>query len=221
MLVLAVLVGCSQNPRASSVSLNGEFVLNEWRCDESEQRFFANHTRRDGTKPSLADKLLQCPFHRNYQIEAMRSDNTQVVQHDLLAEIIFKIRWGIDFQYYKYQGYVRTGPKKHFLIPKFVDRFVPGLSDLLQLGIFLADEDPVSVGQAGPLVIRQMQLDRRATGAAIERHLADYKAGRASYPLWRAMIDLEAYFHAGTANSAMESIDQRQVPIDKSSDLLH
>jgi hypothetical protein len=204
---LITLTACSVNPIASSVSLNGEVLLREWRCDSADARIVVERPDKNGIAPSLADKLLQCPFHRDYQIEAMRRDAQQTLDHKTLSEIVYKIRWGIDFQYRQYEEVLQSGPKRKYFIPRILNRVSPGLADLFQLGTILQD-DPIKVGRAAPIVVRQMQHDRRETGAELDRRLAALAAGKGDYPLWQAMIDLDAYFVAGTAGSALESLDK-------------
>lgn len=217
VLVLVGLAGCGANPRVSSVSVNGVHLLKMWRCETPEARIAAEARNRDGTLPTVADKLLECPFHRDFQIEAMQRTNAPDVSYDQLSEIVYKMRWGIDFQYRAYEEYILKGPKRHLFVPRFLNRVVPGLSDLMQLSVDLVNE-PVELGKASGLVVRQMQGDRVRTGNVIERRMAAYRDKNVVYPLWQMIIDLDAYFEAGTAFSALDSLNKKMFAINKSMD---
>ncbi len=211
LLFSIALSACSINPRTSSVSLNGTHLLKEWRCEDAETRFAVERTGPDGIAPTIADKLLACPFYRDYQIAAMDRDNPVPVPYDMLAEIVYKMRWGIDYQYREYEEYVLRGPKKLYLIPRFLNKLMPGFADLLSISAHLA-EQPVELGKAAPLIVRQMQADRAVTNAEIDRRMAALKAGKRGYPLWQVLIDLDAYFVAGTALNAIASLDKAMLP---------
>ncbi len=218
LLGLLALTACGFNPRASSVSLNGDVLIRTWQCEDPLVRAAVEKRGPDGTPASVAEKLLECPFYRDYQIEAMKPEKSGPVSPDMLAEIVYKIRWGIDFQYREYEKMVLNGPKKRFFIPRMLHKLSPGLGDLFRLTDFLMEE-PVKVGQAAPLLARQMQQDRNATGAALERRMEAFRKGRRDYPLWQAMIDLDAYFVAGTVPSAMISLDAGLQATNKSTDI--
>lgn len=214
LLGLFGLAACGFNPRASSVSLNGEVLLRSWKCEDPLVRAAVERPGPDGKPISVAEKLLECPFYRDYQIEAMKVQPGPPVSPEMLTEIVYKIRWGIDFQYRQYEEVVLTGPKKRYFIPRLLNNISPGLADLFQLSVLLADE-PIKVGLAAPLLARQMQHDRRRTGAELERRMQAYRTKKRAYPLWQAMIDLDAYFVAGTAFSALQSLEAGLNPMDK------
>ncbi len=208
------LAGCDQNPRHSSVSVNGLFLLKTWRCEEPEERAVAEFNKEANRPATVAEKLLQCPFYRDYQIEAMQRDSSVVVEYDQLYEIVYKIRWGIDHQYTEYEHYLLNNGSKRFSVPRILNRVVPGFSDVLQLGIDLADQ-PMEFGKAAPMIARQMQRDRVVTGAVIDKRLVAFKRSKRAYPLWQAMIDLDAYFTAGTGLNAMASLEAESAAVSR------
>jgi len=189
-------------------------LLQSWRCETAEERVVAEAPQADGQPATIAQKLLQCPFHRDYQIEAMQKDTPADIGADALSEIIYKLRWGIDYQYTEYEDRVLNGPTKRFVIPRLLDRNYPLLGDVVDLGNVLSDK-PMSVGGAGSLVSRQMQIDRAASSAEIDTRLAAYKAGKKRYQLWQAMIDLDGYHRAGTILSAIESLNRAVIARSK------
>jgi len=209
LLLAGVLLvaACTSNPRQLNVSLNGRALLQSWRCENAEERVTAEAPQADGQPATIAQKLLQCPFYRDYQIQAMQNDTPGDIGADALSEIIYKIRWGINYQYSEYEDRILNGPKKRFFIPRLLDRNYPLLGDVLELGDVLNDNQ-MSVGSAGSLVSRQMQVDRAASSSVIDSRLAGYKAGKKLYPLWQAMIDLDGYYRAGTILSAIESLNR-------------
>jgi hypothetical protein len=208
------LAACGFNQRASSVSLNAEVLLRAWKCEDPLVRAAVERPGPDGIAVTVAEKLLECPFYRDYQIEATKTRTGLPVSPEILTEIVYKIRWGIDFQYRQYEEIVLTGPKKRYFVPRILNKISPGLADLFQLNAFLADQ-PIRAGLAAPLIARQMQHDRRITGDELERRMEAMRTGKMSYPLWQVMIDLDAYFVAGTAFSALQSLEAGLNPLDK------
>jgi len=208
VLLLGVLSACGVHPRASTVSLRGDALLTSWRCEDPSQRQIVLPSGTNGAPASVAQKLLACPFNRDYQIQAMQRDKGGHVDAAILSEIVTKIRWGIDFQYRKYETYILGGNKKRTLIPRFLLRAFPEASAFLEISGDLIDE-PINLGQSSSLILRQMETDRAATASAIDRRLGDFNAGKKDYLLWQAMIDLDAYFYAGTAVSALDSLNTK------------
>ena len=207
---LLALTGCAIPPRQSTVSLNGKALLKSWRCETPEDRVGLDGVRPNGSHATLSEKLLRCPFYRDYQIEAMQKNAKRDVQYATLSEIVYKMRWGIDFQYREYEKFILRGPKSRLFIPRTLGNMYPEFADLLQFGDLVL-EKPDKLGVAGPLVIRQMQIDRDVTGRVVDQRLAAFKSGKKSYPLWQAIIDLDAYFSAGTIASGLASLQRVQM----------
>ncbi len=206
---LLILTGCAIPPRQSTVSLNGRALVKSWRCETPEERAGLDGARPNGSFATLSEKLLQCPFYRDYQIEAMQKDANTVLPYATLSEIVYKMRWGIDFQYREYEKFIQRGPKKRLFIPRTLGNMYPEFADLLQFGDIVL-ERPEKLGVAGPLVVRQMQIDRDLTGRVIDQRLAGFKSGKKAYPIWQAIIDLDAYFSAGTIAGGLASLQRVQ-----------
>lgn len=206
LISVLALAGCTVEPRYSSVSLNGQLLMDEWRCSEPSAIQLAESPGPDGRPPSLASKLLQCPFARDYQLAAMQKQNSEPVSYEVLSEIVYKIRWGIYYQYGKFQEILR-GQKRGkdaaiIAVLKFVSKPFLGAFGV----IIHSDTEIENLGSATPLVLYQMQIDRKATGQEIDSRLASFKRGEKDYPLWQALIDLDIYFRSGTINNAMKNL---------------
>jgi len=206
VLFFALLGACAPDPRHSSISINGKLLLEDWRCESPEAQAIAEMPRPDGTPADIAEKLLQCPFNRDYQLEAMDVSRNSTVGYDRLSEIVYKIRWGIDYQYGQFETALQgRQPRKGAIIRPILSILVKPVSALFSV-VAEPENELVTLGSAAPVVIRQMQLDREKTGAEIARRLAAFKRGERQYTLWQAMLDLDVYYRAGTVSNALKTL---------------
>jgi hypothetical protein len=212
-VIIAALLGltlqaCGQKATLSTVSFDSRALIKEWRCTTSQQQAKAEAPLPDGTMPTIAHKLNQCPFNKKYQIEAMAPQVFSHTPFDLQSSIVYKIKWAIDYQYAEYEVEVLAPPRRPVRVRKIVNRFVPMLGEILELGGNV-QKKIIATGITGHLIVTQMQQDRKATGLTIQHRMIAKRSSASAYPLWAAVMDLDEYFRAGTVSSAMITLQQR------------
>lgn len=207
-LLLAFLALSACGPRSNPERLvpDDTAIIRDWQCESAIPEQPGQFQSNAPTKGRLAARLLQCPFNTDLQAEALAHKSSSDITSEELTELVTKIRWGLDYEYRLYEETVRHTVKPARIIPRFIFKILPGSRFLNALVPDITDNHIV-VGPARDLLIMQMRADRRATADAIDAKLATSKKRPGAYPLWLAMIDLDAYATAGSIDSAIESLE--------------
>lgn len=206
LLSLLGLTACGERSDPERLVPDDTVIIRSWQCETSDPDTPGLYISTAPVEGRLAERLLVCPFSKELQFEALSHESASDITSDELTELVTKIRWGLDYEYRLYEETVRNRVKLGRLVPRFVVKILPG-SNFFNALIPDVTDNHIVVGPARDLIIRQMRADRTATAESINKKLAEAAVRKNSYPLWQAMIDLDAYAQAGSVNSAVESLE--------------
>lgn len=206
LAIVVSLAACQPRSNPDRLALEDTSVIHTWQCRTGNPEIPGQFVSTAPKKGRLAERLLQCPFNDELQIEAMLAKAPNDATPAEMSELVTKIRWGLDYEYALYEKTIQHHAKPGRIIPRFIAKILPGSRFLNSLIPDLTDSHVV-VGPARDLVVRQMRADRAATGDAIDERLAAANAHKVTYPIWQALVDLDAYAKAGSVESAIESLD--------------